>query len=600
MAARPTLFPESVPFSLLANVRSACGTECATALPEEEYFAQFDRSRGGVPSSSINLDLEHELKERYPDKTPPIAHWIWLGSSLHNEKLLRNMSRSASVLEVCTKILWTDQESLSDGIKSFCIDHEIKVIFIDDFFGHDGMGFQNRDLFELERFGFPPNYGAASDLLRYELLYKFGGIYLDADIDLAIGAESVEDAKEILSEVLSTGEGYGHYIKTKKRFGNDLIVSPPGRPEFKKINDSIRMRYTLSCRDLDRLRVETGQTSLIKEVFPTVYRSGPLHIQRLLETEVFVPYPQEVGMISANVSWLSSKWTLDPTEENKHRLVKQILFDIKREKTSLPYERYVAAVKGDKSFVLSALQIAILVEPLDFLELPHQIAPPQLITVPPEWEFLCDVGDTEVRDGYTGLVLPEAFFSRFDLCGGGEGPSAIDHTQAHWVWVGGALDSDVLKETIEEACSTLDWGTKVIWTDQREVSDEMKTYCRERKIKIVHVHDIFGFGGLMYKDLELFEVARTGLPQDLDVARTLLEQVIKIKFDGEICDISSPTDPVAITTPDIDRLGRRIFFDLLHHCTLSRSEYAAAAGVEESCVQEVIDRARLFAYARSS
>jgi hypothetical protein len=58
-----------------------------------------------------------------------------------------------------------------------------------------GMQWMNRDLFEEEmalRGMFP---AAASDVLRYEILYNYGGIYMDVDLELVeeLGSLSVED-----------------------------------------------------------------------------------------------------------------------------------------------------------------------------------------------------------------------------------------------------------------------------------------------------------------------------------------------------------------------------------------------------------------------
>lgn len=83
-------------------------------------------------------------------KIPKIIHQIWLGSPVP-EKFYKAMQSWKSHHPDWTYKLWTDKD-----IPSFRM--------------------ENRDLFKAA-----PNYGMKSDLLRMEILKRYGGLYIDVD-----------------------------------------------------------------------------------------------------------------------------------------------------------------------------------------------------------------------------------------------------------------------------------------------------------------------------------------------------------------------------------------------------------------------------------
>ena len=142
--------------------------------------------------------MKQSISSSKIQEIPPLIHFIWLGGKMP-ELYLKNIlniarvaSNSKPQFEV---ILWTDNESLMQKqiLLSDHGDHHLKYVKIQnalDVFGDFeklslDKGRYNVNLFkryfDLERLGSLANYAAASDILRYLILYLHGGNYLDTD-----------------------------------------------------------------------------------------------------------------------------------------------------------------------------------------------------------------------------------------------------------------------------------------------------------------------------------------------------------------------------------------------------------------------------------
>jgi mannosyltransferase OCH1-like enzyme len=127
---------------------------------------------------------------------PKIIHQIWLGSE-PDSNLKKYMDSVKSANPDYEYRLWTDKE----------------VETID---------FNNKNLFLSCK-----NFGQRSDILRYAVLEKFGGIYLDTDF---LGIKSFD---ELLHHNFFTGVAYD---KEPTLF-NGLIGSVPNHPLLKELNN---------------------------------------------------------------------------------------------------------------------------------------------------------------------------------------------------------------------------------------------------------------------------------------------------------------------------------------------------------------------------
>ena len=156
-------------------------------------------------------------------KIPKIIHQIWLGSPFP-EKYRAFQASWQQHHPDWEYRLWTDKE-----LAEFPLVH--------------------RDLFEASH-----NYGEKSDIARYEILYRFGGVYVDTDFESYERLDTIHQA-------------YDFYIGIQPldtscvQLGIGLIGSAPGHP-------------VLRCC-LANLRQNMQQTQQI------IARTGPVYFTRV-------------------------------------------------------------------------------------------------------------------------------------------------------------------------------------------------------------------------------------------------------------------------------------------------------------------------------
>ncbi len=125
---------------------------------------------------------------------PKIIHQIWLGSKL--PKRFKKLTRTWRINHPdWLYVLWTDKEAAT-------------------------FDFTHKNLYHATK-----NYGAKSDIFRYEILYRIGGLYVDTDF------ECMKPFDE-LHHYLDFYAGCAHIEQTKDQFGmfNGLIACSPRHP----------------------------------------------------------------------------------------------------------------------------------------------------------------------------------------------------------------------------------------------------------------------------------------------------------------------------------------------------------------------------------
>ncbi len=119
--------------------------------------------------------------QSYP-KIPKILHHIWLGSKLPDE-FMQFYQSWIDVHPDWRFIFWTDDARNYDKgvvLNSFA-DLETELAKLDSqFFVIDvkNLAFDNRIFFDSAI-----NYGEKSDILKWEVVYRFGGVYVDIDFE---------------------------------------------------------------------------------------------------------------------------------------------------------------------------------------------------------------------------------------------------------------------------------------------------------------------------------------------------------------------------------------------------------------------------------
>lgn len=180
-----------------------------------------------------NIILSKDFNLNYSPRIPHIIHQIWLGSPLP-EKYLRWI-RSWTNWNGWEYKLWTDKD--------------VKTLNL-----------YNQDLYNLAA-----NYGEKSDILRLEILLKYGGLYIDVDYE-CIKPEFFEELHQCYDfymgfEPLEHGllDGYGMF-----KVCNALLASAPGHQLL--MNFIVNMKHNCLVHAKDWTVEKTGPAYLTREI----------------------------------------------------------------------------------------------------------------------------------------------------------------------------------------------------------------------------------------------------------------------------------------------------------------------------------------------
>lgn len=179
-------------------------------------------------------------------KIPKILHQIWLGREMPDfEKKLCNQVKQ-SLPSDWQYILWTEETiaNLSN--------------------------FKNIDLFNIT-----PSFGQKSDILRYAILYEYGGVYMDTDFLL------LRDFNQLLDLDFFCGISYD---KEPTMF-NGLIGSSPGN---KIITNLLTFDAPLQYADAMSLMNSTGPYFLTRKVFNNIKKMDSVVV---MPVSFFYPFP---------------------------------------------------------------------------------------------------------------------------------------------------------------------------------------------------------------------------------------------------------------------------------------------------------------------
>jgi len=169
---------------------------------------------------------------------PKIIHQIWIGEN--KMPLLWMKSFYNDYLKAFPDwkyVLWTEKEI-------------------------DKLNMINREIYDKE-----PTYWGKSDILRYELLFRFGGIYIDAD-SVWVNNKNLE---ECIYEAKNTDLFFAR-SHCQGQIANGVIGSSPNHPFFKEIMDKIIPRYNSMINE--HVAVKIGPvfiTKILENYNPTIF-----------------------------------------------------------------------------------------------------------------------------------------------------------------------------------------------------------------------------------------------------------------------------------------------------------------------------------------
>lgn len=235
-----------------------------------------------------------ELEYQEQPRIPKIIHQVWLGSPLP-EKCREYQQTWLEKHPDWEYILWTEKE-------------------IEEF------GLQNKAMYDASK-----NYAQKADIVRYEVLYRFGGLYVDTDF---VCLQPFDELHHCLD--FYTG------ISSSTRFGvfNGLIGSVPGSPILKECIETLNIYdkyhkdahhniiYTTGPVHLERCFLKQAQFAGRAVAFPINYfyplpsseRRKPNNVERWF-------HPESFALHYWHASW-HPKWRLDKKRRRRRRAKK--------------------------------------------------------------------------------------------------------------------------------------------------------------------------------------------------------------------------------------------------------------------------------------
>lgn len=227
-------------------------------------------------------------------RIPPIVHQIWLGSKVPEK--YRAWMESWMQIRGWKYMLWTDEE-----VSRFPM--------------------QNRDLFEMS-----DNWGEKSDILRLEILLKYGGVYVDTDFE-CVRPESFEKLHKGFDFYIGFESLEHGFIGKFNMFKmcNAIIGAIPQHPIIKDLVENMRANFmayrphagpigTTGPGYLTRIiceYVETKVDGYRNMYFPATF----FYPFSAIDVENFIPGSQEtlpifletLGVHYWNMSWVKKE-----------------------------------------------------------------------------------------------------------------------------------------------------------------------------------------------------------------------------------------------------------------------------------------------------
>ncbi|MDB6081197.1 MAG: hypothetical protein JWO53_469 [Chlamydiia bacterium] len=172
-----------------------------------------DLSRYNTFKKVYEENLPSKVLLSQSPKIPKIIHQIWLGPKTPPSYFASFQAKWRKMHPDWEYHLWTDDDL-------------------------DELNLELRDLIEAS-----PNYAEKSDILRCELLERFGGVYLDADMDPSHSLDELH-----LKYDFYAGVEQPHKIATTNNYvwvGISIMASKPNHPIMKRWKEYIRARWEM-------------------------------------------------------------------------------------------------------------------------------------------------------------------------------------------------------------------------------------------------------------------------------------------------------------------------------------------------------------------
>lgn len=202
-------------------------------------------------NKAVSVIKENALKATDQPHIPRIIHQIWLGSQVPHK--YADWMKSWMNWHGWEYKLWTDEE-----VK------KIKLV--------------NQDIYDQVS-----NYGQKSDILRCELLYMMGGIYVDTDF-----ACLKPDFFEVLHNHVDFYIGIEPLEHTALRINNAIIGSAPGHPLMAKMILDLPQHFEENKTKW--ALISTGPVFMTKVIYSYLEQEHPNELNMFLPCSLVYPF----------------------------------------------------------------------------------------------------------------------------------------------------------------------------------------------------------------------------------------------------------------------------------------------------------------------
>jgi mannosyltransferase OCH1-like enzyme len=216
---------------------------CSTSIYSKSFAKK--NPEWQLSKSLYDMHVLKNLEFQAEPRIPKIIHHIWLGSSfpekyhaLRDSWLKHNPGWEYKV--------WTDKD------------------------------IEELDLINKEKYDNAQNYGEKSDIARYEILYRFGGLYIDTDFECIKSFDTLNHCFDF----------YAGLVHEKECIANNaLIAARPGHPIMRICIEDI---YTITNTSTDLLD-RTGPYFFTRSINKYI-KNNPDRVV-LFPASYFYPWP---------------------------------------------------------------------------------------------------------------------------------------------------------------------------------------------------------------------------------------------------------------------------------------------------------------------
>ncbi len=269
-----------------------------------------------IPPGSLNEDdgTVHQ-------GIPRIQHSIWVGQPLNGDsekkkafmaQLVKNKNENPG----WNVVLWTDQPRerfhkvpLDPDIvemQKWAKDNGIKLASIDEIYGNKDNEMQLQFERRMEQNKSGTGRAAASDIIRLEVLHRFGGLYVDGDKPFKVPLDNVlEQAAGAKIKIKGVGPEKSGFASAQDLAGpqNCSICSAKGSEVTKAMLDKVQEEY-----GKDRLHLTSGATGMpLHDVWraqrsEVIARSGPTIISSIAQGQGLMTM-ETIQAYTGTTSW---------------------------------------------------------------------------------------------------------------------------------------------------------------------------------------------------------------------------------------------------------------------------------------------------------